>query len=291
MSEYTAEIPQRLRDEEAAAEAKLTQLTDEAGESDETTADEHVSSDVTPSPRDTEGEDWKHKYEVLQGKYNAELPRALHDAAYWRDRAGQLQEQVDRLSAAHQASGQETPVEGDDDLNDWLGEDGSKAVRQWMERQKADIEARVGRAESVAKQTAEGAFWSKVNQAFPDYGRMVQDPGLNQWLSESWPGVPVTRMQQAQQLAGALNADEFIALLRAYNPANDGRRPPTMPSPTPTRAAGSGTPPPAGKSLTPADMEAIGQRLRIMKSTGRHQEAAALEREFDAAIREGRIGV
>lgn len=287
MSEYTAEIPQRLRDEEAAAEALLKQPSELSPESQ--TTDEDVEQQQAPPESDAA--DWQHKYDVLRGKYDAELPRALDEARYWRDRAGQLQEQVDRLSAAHQASGQETPVEGDDDLNDWLGEDGSKAVRQWMERQKADIEARVGRAESVAKQTAEGAFWSKVNQAFPDYGRMVQDPGLNQWLSESWPGVPVTRMQQAQQLAGAMNADEFIALLRAYNPANDGRRPPTMPSPTPTRAAGSGTPPPAGKSLTPADMEAIGQRLRIMKSTGRHQEAAALEREFDAAIREGRIGV
>jgi len=289
MTEYTAEIPQRLRDEEAAAEALLKQPSELSQESQ--TTDEDVEQQQAPPESDAA--DWQHKYDVLRGKYDAELPRALDEARYWRDRAGQLQEQVDRLSAAHQASGQATPVEGDDDvdLNDWLGEDGSKAVRQWMERQKADIEARVGRAESVAKQTAEGAFWSKVNQAFPDYGRMVQDPGLNQWLSESWPGVPVTRMQQAQQLAGAMNADEFIALLRAYNPANDGRRPPTMPSPTPTRAAGSGTPPPAGKSLTPADMEAIGQRLRIMKSTGRHQEAAALEREFDAAIREGRIGV
>lgn len=288
MTEYTAEIPQRLRDEEAAAEALLKQPSELSQESQ--TTDEDVEQQQAPPESDAA--DWQHKYDVLRGKYDAELPRALDEARYWRDRAGQLQEQVDRLSAAHQASGQATPVEGDDDvdLNDWLGEDGSKAVRQWMERQKADIEARVGRAESVAKQTAEGAFWSKVNQAFPDYGRMEKDPGLNQWLSESWPGVPVTRMQQAQQLAGALNADEFIALLRAYNPANDGRRPPTMPSPTPTRAAGSGTPPPAGKSLTPADMEAIGQRLRVMKSTGRHQEAAALEREFDAAVREGRIG-
>jgi len=288
MAEYTAEIPQRLRDEEAAAEALLKQPSELSQESQ--TTDEDVEQQQAPPESDAA--DWQHKYDVLRGKYDAELPRALDEARYWRDRAGQLQEQVDRLSAAHQASGQATPVEGDDDvdLNDWLGEDGSKAVRQWMERQKADIEARVGRAESVAKQTAEGAFWSKVNQAFPDYGRMEKDPGLNQWLSESWPGVPVTRMQQAQQLAGALNADEFIALLRAYNPANDGRRQPTMPSPTPTRAAGSGTPPPAGKSLTPADMEAIGQRLRVMKSTGRHQEAAALEREFDAAVREGRIG-
>lgn len=288
MTEYTAEIPQRLRDEEAAAEALLKQPSELSQESQ--TTDEDVEQQQAPPESDAA--DWQHKYDVLRGKYDAELPRALDEARYWRDRAGQLQEQVDRLSAAHQASGQATPVEGDDDvdLNDWLGEDGAKAVRQWMERQKADIEARVGRAESFSKQTAESAFWSKVNQAFPDYGRMVQDPGLNQWLSESWPGVPVTRMQQAQQLAGALNADGFISLLRAYNPANDGRRQPTMPSPTPTRAAGSGTPPPAGKSLTPADMEAIGQRLRVMKSTGRHQEAAALEREFDAAVREGRIG-
>lgn len=289
MTEYTSEIPQRLRDEEAAAEALLKQPSELSPESQ--TTDEDVEQQQA-SP-ESDAADWQHKYDVLRGKYDAELPRALDEARYWRDRAGQLQEQVDRLSAAHQASGQATPVEGDDDvdLNDWLGEDGSKAVRQWMERQKADVEARVARAESVAKQTAEGVFWSKVNKEFPDYGRMAQDPGLNRWLSESWPGVPVTRMQQAQQLASALNADAFIALLRAYTPANDGRRQTTMPSPTPTRAAGSGTPPPAGKSLTPADMESIGQRIRIMKSNGRYQDAAALEREFDAAIREGRIGV
>jgi len=286
-AEYTAEIPQRLRDEEAAAEALLKQQPSPEAQ----TFDEDVEPEHQTSP-ESDAADWRHKYDVLRGKYDAELPRAIDEARYWRDRAGQLQEQVDRLSAATPASGQAALVEDDDaGLNDWLGEDGSKAVRQWMDRQKADIEARVGRAESVAKQSVEQAFWSKGNQAFPDYARMEKDPGLNQWLAESWPGVPVTRMQQAQQLAGTLNADEFIALLRAYSPSNEGRRPPTMPGPTPTRAAGSGTPPPAGKSLSPTDMEAIGQRIMSMKSSGRHQEAVALEREFDAAVRERRIGI
>lgn len=287
MTEYTAEIPQHILDAETAAEALLKKQSEPSPEA--TPPDDYVEPEHQASP-ESDAADWQHKYDVLRGKYDAELPRALDEARYWRDRAGQLQEQVDRLSAATSASGQAALVD-DVGLNDWLGEDGSKAVRQWMERQKADIEARVGRAESVAKQSVEQAFWSKVNQAFPDYGRMEKDPGLNQWLAESWPGVPVTRMQQAQQLAGALNADEFIALLRAYNPTNEGRRPPTMPGPTPTRAAGSGTPPPAGKSLSPTDMEAIGQRIMSMKSSGRHQEAAALEREFDAAVRERRIGI
>jgi len=44
-------------------------------------------------------------------------------------------------------------------------------------------------------------------------------------------------------------------------------------------------------SWSPSDIEGIGQRIMCMKSSGRHQEAVALEREFDAAVRERRIGI
>lgn len=290
MAEYSTEIPQHLLDAKAAAEAKLTQLTDEAGERDETTADEHVSSDVTPSPRDTDGEEWKHKYEVLQGKYNAELPRALHEAAYWRDRAGQLQTQLDQLQAATPPATTPTPMD-DIDLSDWVGEEGDKALRQWMARQKAEIESRVTQVANVAAQSAEQSFWAQVHQAFPNYGQMQTDPGLNQWLAEAWPGSRETRLQQATALAQRFDAPQFIGLLRAYSPTSSAEpsKKPAMPSPTPRRAAGSGQVPPQPTSMTGQEYLAAGARVIEFKKQGRFEEAAKLERELHTAMRERRI--
>jgi hypothetical protein len=119
---------------------------------------------------------------------------------------------------------------------------------------------------------------------------MQNDPGLNQWLGESWPGSRQTRLQQAQALAQALDADGFIGLLRAYAPASTPGKP-AMPGPTPRRAAGSGTPPSAKPSFSPADLEGFGPRIMNLKSQGRWQEAANLEKEFDAVVREKRIGI
>ena len=281
--------PESLLQEEQAAEEALRAAYTQAEGTPEPTSEPAADIATEPASVSPEPGDWAHKYQVLRGKYDAELPRAIDEARYWRDRCDQFQAQLEMAQQQQQVVAAPEPAV-DQALNDYLGEDAAKAVAKLLEQQKRDLEAKFGQVANLTRQSAEQAFWAQVRQAFPTYGDMQNDPGLNQWLGESWPGSRQTRLQQAQALAQALDADGFIGLLRAYAPASTPGKP-AMPGPTPRRAAGSGTPPPAKQSYSPADLEGFGPRIMNLKSQGRWQEAANLEKEFDAVVREKRIGV
>ena len=285
-------IPESLLQEEKAAEEAIRQAyTPNEGTTEPGTesAAEPVEAAVTPFTSAPDAGEWEHKYQVLRGKYDAELPRALDEARYWRDRCDQMQAQLDAIAQRQPAPTAEAPPLNQE-LNDYLGEDAAKIVAKLLDQQKRELEAKFGQVANLSRQSAEQSFWAQVRQVFPNYGELQNDPALNQWLAGTWPGSRQTRLQQAQALAQALDADGFIGLLQAYTPASVSSRP-AMPGPTPRRAAGSGTPPPAKQSLSPAELEAYGPRIMNMKSQGRYQEAAKLEQEFDAAVREKRVGI
>ena len=282
-------IPESMLQAEKAAEDAIRQAytpsegTQDAGEAIPAEPAEGEPREAPPEPG---GGEWEHKYNVLRGKYDAELPRAIDEARYWRDRCEQLQAQVSAASAAIPPA---DPNPSAQELTDYLGEDAAKIVAHLLDQQKREMEEKFGQVANLSRQSAEQTFWTQVRSAFPNYGDMQNDPGINGWLAGAWPGQRQTRLQQAEALAKALDSDGFIALLQAYQPAAAPNRP-AMPGPTPRRAAGSGTPPPATRSISPTELESFGPRIMSLKSQGRYQEAAALEKEFDAAVREKRVG-
>jgi hypothetical protein len=282
--------PESLLQEEQAAEEALRQAYTQAeGTPEHSESAEPIETEAEPASAVPEsGGEWEHKYQVLRGKYDAELPRALDEARYWRDRCDQLQAQLTALAQQPAMGGAEPEI--DQALHDYLGEGAAMAVAKLLDQQKRDLEEKFGQVAHLTRQSAEQSFWAQVRQAFPNYADMQNDPALNQWLAAAWPGSRQTRLQQAQALAQALDADGFIGLLRAYAPAAAPGKP-AMPGPTPRRAAGSGTPPPAKPAYSPADLEGFGSRIMKLKGQGRWQEAANLEKEFDAVVREKRIGV
>lgn len=281
-------IPEALLQEEKAAEDAVRQAyTPTEGTPDSGESVPAAPVETSFHETQTDGGEWKHKYDVLKGKYDAELPRALDEARYWRDRCDQLQAQIGTLAETQPKT---EPNPSAQELTDYLGEDAANIVARLLDQQKREMEEKFGQVANLSRQSAEQAFWTQVRAAFPNYGDMQHDPGINNWLAGTWPGQRQTRLQQADALAKALDADGFIALLQAYQPTAAPPRP-AMPGPTPRRAAGSGTPPPAAKSISPAELESFGPRIMSLKNQGRYQEATALEREFDAAVREKRIGV
>lgn len=244
----------------------------------------------TPPQEQGKSDDWEHKYHVLRGKYDAELPRAYDELRYWQDRANQLQAELEQ---ARQALATKQPtVAPDDDLVGILGEDGARAVQAIMDRQRQAIEEKLGatvnQVASVSRKSAEGMFWSRVHQAFPNYADMQKDSALEAWLNQTWPGERKPRIESLKQAFSDLDAEGFIGLLQAYKPAETPSKPRT-PTPTPRRAAGSGTPPPAKEDMTTHDLKDISARIIDLRQNGRYQEAAELEKKRNAAISEGRL--
>jgi len=287
----STDLPDPIRDQATAAREKWDAAYGAKDDASTPAASENTDAeadlDLEPAKSAASEDEWRHKYDVLRGKYDSEIRRALDESRYWQDRCGQLQAEVDRLNQARP-----TPAEPSlpDDLKDYLGDDAARVVAKMLADQKRELESRFGEVAAVSRQSAEGMFWSQVNAAFPDYARMQNDPDLNAWLNQPWPGQRQSRLKIAEQAVQVLDAPAFIGLLQAYAPAAaaPAKTLPT-PSPTPRRAAGSGTPPPDQTTSTPADLIRQSNRIIELEQAGRYQEAQELRRKKEAAIAEGRI--
>jgi len=287
----------RIAQEEQVAEEALKQAyagapaddESENGDDDTTQSDDNVGITAPPteSVQDSASGDWKHRYDVLKGKYDAEVPRLHDELRYWRDRAETL---ADQVRTPQEPANPQSSIVADQDLADIIGDDAAVVVAKLLAKQKADFESQLDQAQQLSQRSAQDRFWDRVYAAFPNYQAMQSDPALNQWLGGSWPGSRYSRLQQAQQLANDMDADGFVALLKAYQPATqEPMQPRKPPAPTPRRAAGSGTPPPEKTTLTPEELEAQSNRVIQLRKSGRRQEADVLERTLDTAFSEGRI--
>lgn len=292
------DLPGSLRDQAVAArekweaaygakEASPESLPVAEATEAEISPDGEASGDAEDSaPPD---DPWRHKYDVLRGKYDVEIRRVLDESRYWQDRCGQLQAERDRSPPAPPAA--EPPVP--DDLRDYLGDDAARVVAKLLADQRRDLESQFGQVAAVSRQSAEGLFWAQVHAAFPDYARMQNDRALNAWLEQPWPGQRQSRLKLAEQAAQALDAFTFIALLQAYFAAPAAPAAPAktlpLPGPTPRRAAGGGAPPSDQTFSTPADLIVQSKRIIELEQQGRYQEAQELRRKKEAAIAEGRV--
>ena len=300
VSDYTeSDIPDQVKDQHRAAfeDFKARQdlaATDadlsEAQEVDQTA----VEQEAAPKPAQPahDGEDWQHKYQVLKGKYDAELPRALDEAHYWQDRCTQLQTALEQAKATEPPAAKANDAPVPSDLVDTLGEDAAKAVAQLLKQQREELTNQFGaQLQSTAQlsyQSAADNFWARVRQSLPNYNELRVDPGLNAWLNQAWPGSRQTRLQIAMEAEKALDADAFIGLLQAYQPAAtpEVRK---APAPTPRRAAGGGEAPPPERPMSGEEYRQKSQRVIELRQDGRYQQAADLEKELDAAKRSGRV--
>lgn len=275
----TTELPEAIRNQEAEAEAtwKAAYADDQNDAETDPPATEPAASIVaTETPAAPVDDEWKHRYDVLRGKYDAEVPRLHEEVRYWRDQAA--------LAAQQQPSA----AKADESLVDLLGDDAASAVSALLEKQRKEFEEKLQATQQLGLRSVQDRFWDKVRSALPDYANLQNDPALNAWLGQSWPGSRQTRLQEANTAFGNLDADAFIALLNAYTPAAPAAvpTPRTPPPPTPRRAAGSGTPPPDKQPFSPAGYQQQMNRVIQLRSNGRYTEADALEKSLDAAASE-----
>lgn len=251
---------------------------------DETADAESPPEAEVPATTATPETDWQHKYLVLQGKYDAEVPR-LHDEIRY------LSERADRVPPVSEEPATTTTDDETTVLTDYLGEDAAKAVQALLAKQRRELEVRLDQAAKLGAHSAQERFWDRVRATFPNYAEMQADPALNDWLNASWPGARQSRHQEAMAAYEQLDAERFIALLQAYSPAAAAAPASvrTPPAPTPRRAAGGGTVPADKAAMNSADYGKQMEKAMKLRSFGQYAEADALEKTLDLAVAEGRV--
>jgi len=299
---------------------------DEANRGDEPPRDQTGGSDdATPSDQNTgsksdedDEELWQHKYQRLQGKYNAEVPRLHEEVRQLKQYVQQLQEQQQSQSESQQqADSQSTsrdPLVTDKDV-DAFGDDLIDLQRRVAKEVASEFQSELDRLREQNKQLSQQvtqvqgtSFEARLNQAVPDFQEVNSDPKWIEWLDTFDPMIQGTRRSMAEQAYQQGNVEAVKAYVDLFKQhvgaeasqqqsannakaeAKQDRQAELQRQVQPTKSNAPATPQ-QGKSrvLSQQEFERGMNKAAKLMQQGKYDEAAALESEMSTAVAEGRV--
>ena len=294
--------------EQELAEIANSQITDAVTSTEEISVPEpelapesvaEAPSEETPSALedDPNSETWQSRYTVLQGKYSAEVPRY----------AQQLQEAgeyIRRLEAQLSARPSDPIVstdrrdETDREAAELFGEDLVDYIRKRAqaeaERRVAEVKQSQQAVEQRIAQSEHERFFAQVDAAVPNWREIDQNPLWLGWLQEYDPMLGAPRQAAIQQ---AVQSRDVQRVAHLFNTFLGTQRPVNAPAQPPRALQEQVTPRPAGNASVASapqarvyTQEEIKRLLdpRYQKTLTREQQAA-IDRDIDLAINEGRV--
>jgi len=250
-------------------------------------------------PQDKDALYWQHRFNVLQGKYNSEIPALRQQNDELRQQVADKDRRIAELE--QQSPSADNSGVSDDQLAQFKQEFGEdlvtfveRMVKQRSPAPQADtgntreLQERVDRLEAEKVEDAQARFWVNLEQAVPTFREINADPKFHQFLAQFDPQTGKQRQQSLTEAQQALDAKGVADVFQSYlNQAAQAPRPQVpegQVEPRTTRA----TDVPQGKKLwTRAE---IGQFYRD-KQNGKYgaDEAERLEADIFAAQTEGRV--
>ena len=239
------EIEDQLRKEQEEggttdkSQEEIDQLLAEVAPQEKPTADvtelhpkpEGGGPEVTPEPK-PERTDWKQKYNVLQGKYDAEVPRLSEQL---RDANMRINGLEDRLASTAPAPAAEpeskprtdfTPEEIADygeDLLDVMGRKAREIVESEYLPQMKTMTAEIGSLRTQIGETGQKVAKQETNEVFAQLDGTVEnwrkvnvDPAFHVWLDQVDPCRGETRKNLMLNAFNRKNAQQVKAFFDKY---------------------------------------------------------------------------
>lgn len=310
-------IPTAVQRQADAAMAKYNQMTNpdtpaEPGESDDLellSAPKPINqqdldrSKPKPAVEDepktpAHNDDWEHKFKVLQGKYNTEVPRLNQQL---RD----LQQQHETLKAQINAQPAQKPVNTDNfaTIREDYGDEFVKPFEALVEQNASlvsQIEALQNQLQGLQgtqEKTAQDVFFDRLDAAVPNWEQVNADQGFHAWLREFDPIAGLTRQESLNEAEKQLNANRVIAIFSAYakgkqqSQQNKETRRQDAIEQQLAPATNKAEPQTEGKPIYAlSDVKRWYEKAALTQlSSKKPQEYERLDREFTQAQAEGRI--
>ena len=261
-----------------------------------------------PAPQPEE-ETFRQRYNVLQHKYNAEVPR-LH--AQLREAVANITQLTAEVQRLQQATAQQpTSVPQDEEDTERFGEDLMAAIdrratalaQQMLQSRDGEItqyirslEAKLENVGERVVQTDQERFYAALAQRVPQWESINGNQAWLAWLSEVDPVYGQPRQAALDAAANALDANRVAAIFNAFNEltskpvdakAKETARKQLERQIAPQPASASASSQAAGEHWTQADYERA-YDPRIHRQVG-PEKAAQMMAEADKALAEGRV--
>lgn len=251
-------------------------------------------------------DDWKHKYSVLSGKFNAEVP-ILHRRV--QSLESDLKDALARLDAAAQTPKQVERVAVDPKDVENFGEDlvsmVDRVAKTSMGQAAKDFAAKTAAMEakiaSMTEQlkgtttqlavTAEQSFFDKLSKDVPNWAQINTDKGFLAWLAESDPVYGVPRQQALANAQNRLDVGRVAAVFNAYTgaPKVAVKSDPLDQMVSPKGAATTAPAEASKPVFTQAQVTKFYDDVNRGRYRGNDAEVVRIESLINAALSEGRI--
>lgn len=301
---------------EAQIAAEQAPSTDEPKAPEQSAAPEPVAGNEPSTPPAAQGsqedESWKKRFDVLTGKYNAEVPR-LHDQLREQTNAlEKLQQELEALKTKAPSNPEpETPLVTSND-EETFGADLIDLARRITRdeqskvlKELAELRAAVQAISNLPKQvervveqqaiSAEERYWNAVKAVVPDWDSIDQDGRWIDWLQLTPPFSVKTYRELAMEAIQAGLVQPIVELVKEWKTqagiaqnvqANQAAKQELQSQMAPSKSNASSVPT-AKKVWTGAEYErAFDPRLSKEMS---ESDIEALQAEAELAYSEGRI--
>ena len=286
-------IPENVKKQADEADKKLQELalqTEEPPEVQEEEQLEEEQAELVVEDRNVEAElsAEKHKYAVLQGKYNAEVPRLSEEIR-------ELREQIKQL--------QEKPSPENDDLKNRLTGYGDefgelyetvKAQMDQVNKLKSELQKTDKRNEDVAAKQTEATYVQILGTMVPDWEQVNLDPKFMEWLGQVDPmfwrnsnDVGLTRHAVLADAHSKFDSERVVRFFNAFKAANKSQpkekqdlRRQVAPDTSKTTSE-----PRKAPVVNMTDYQKFAEDVAKGKYRNRPDEFHRLQKQFDEAIR------
>ncbi len=164
--------------------------------------------------------DWEHRYNVLQGKYNAEVPRLNQELQSLKDQYRETQQKVEDLSRKPE------PTYDLNNIRDELGDDTANALssqQQTIDALRQQIEELKGHLTQVGtnqQTSAEQSFYITLEQLVPDWKKVNTQAKFIDWLQVEDEFSGRTRQELLDTAARNLDARRVASFFTGWKRSN-----------------------------------------------------------------------
>jgi len=220
-----------------------------------------AGSATPPSPA---AEGWEQKYRVLQGKYNAEVPRLQRQVQEQNSTLEQLKSQLTAtqgmLSALAQgrvaAPGGQSPTpaapvklvkdeevkEFGEDLTDFIKRVAQEAILPAVDQRLQPVQQQVAEVRQTATKVVERSVQSDherllatLDQQIAGWRQQNNDPGFLDWLAQPDPYSGVARGDLLRQAYEGFDVPRIVAFFKGYRNEHAVVTPPAAAAPAATQ--------------------------------------------------------
>ncbi len=289
-----------------------------------TPAEPKPAAPATPPAADPQKpeDDYKHKYEVLQGKYDAEIKKLLEENATIKGYLASLPNpqqppaQPQPATPPSQPAPAPAPAAAESESVKELKEvypliyDGVKQmldsymnvfITRFSQEFEQKLAPRIAKVEEFQVKRSVQDLYRYLDQNCPDWKKIDHDPRFTEWLQKKAPYSNKTKFQLLREAYQALDQDSVLDFFKDFQKESGATYqappatpvvPPVDPASVSTPPSGGGTPPPPTSQEEPikrSDLRQFYQDVANGKYRGRDAEKNAAEALIMKAMREGRV--